>query len=444
MRQPLSCPTCLEPEPVTGGYFVSAYPPFDLWTREQLPAFREALERPPGEPGSLGLYVHIPFCEQRCDYCYYLSYEDRSASEIDDYLQALPGELGQYTGAPALAGRPFDFVYFGGGTPSLLSRDRLSSLFAALTAVMPAGGRREITFECAPRSVTRAKLELLREFGVTRISMGVQQLDDQVLQLNRRPHLVADVERALDDIGSVGFDILNLDLIVGMVGETDRTFFDSLERLLSIGPESITVYQLEIPHNTPLFRDVDQNSVRAELPTWPEKRRRLLAAYERLEEAGYAQRSAYTASRNKENSFVYQDEQYRGADVVGIGASSFSYIGGVHQQNAASLTGYLAAAGPEDLPLSRAYALSREERFVREWILQLKLGRTERAYFRSKFDLDPWARFDRQLSELARDGWIVCDEESLRLTREGLARVDRFLQRFFLPAHRVARFAPPD
>lgn len=439
MNEPVVCPACFEPEPVTGGYFVSAYPPFDYWSADQLDAYRDALGRTDSADEPLGLYVHIPFCEQRCDYCYYLSYEARSVPEIDEYLAALRKELALYGSQPAFRDRPFDFVYFGGGTPSLLSRDRLARLLDGLGETMSSARPRETTFECAPRSVTRAKLELLRDFGVTRISMGVQQLDDRVLRLNGRPHLVADIERAFDDIRQVGFDVVNLDLIVGLVGESDETFFSSLERVLEMAPDCVTVYQLEIPHNTPLFRDLGSDAVAGDLPDWPLKRQRLESAYERLAEDGYVQRSAYTAVRDTDrHGFIYQDAQYHGADLLGIGASSFSYLNGVHHQNAASLGDYLDAIDPDRLPLGRAYALSTEERFVREWALQIKLGSLDRDSFRAKFSIDPWQRFAPELRELVDHGWLEMDDTTATLTRAGLPRADRILTSFYLPAHRRA------
>ncbi len=409
--------SCACAEPVTGSYFVSAYPPFETWTESAVDAYREVLSRPGKPEVPLGLYVHIPFCARRCDFCYYLSYEGRSIDEVDLYIDALALELNQYVQAPVLAGRDFDFIYFGGGTPSLLSSSRLESLLEGLSSQTRSWSPREFTFECAPKSISLDKLRLLANYGVTRISLGVQQLDDTILRSSGRVHLVADIERAVDDIQTVGFDVLNLDLIVGLVGETDDTFFPSLEGVIAMSPESVTLYQLEIPHNTPLFRDLDRKALASSLPTWEDKRRRLGQAFDILEAAGYSIRSAYTAVRDPDrHAFLYQAYQYRGADLVGIGASSFSYLDGVHQQNIADLTAYLEAVGPASLPLSRGYALSRKEQMVRELVLQLKLGGFDADYFVSKFGLDPRLEFATELEALADQGWLAGSGASLRLS----------------------------
>jgi oxygen-independent coproporphyrinogen-3 oxidase len=431
---PAARAACGEPEPATGSYFVSAYPPFDAWSPAELPAWRAVLDRRPASGCPLGLYVHIPFCEKRCDYCYYLSYDGRH-HEVDAYLDSLRRELALYEEAELVRGRGVDFAYIGGGTPSLLSPGRLRRLFEALALHLDLSRTRELTVECAPRSVTTDKLRMLRDFGVTRISLGVQQLDDDVLLANGRLHLVADVERALEAVREVGFAVVNLDLMVGLRGETEETFSRGLERTLGFEPESLTIYQLEIPHNTLLFRRVSRAEI-AEIATWDEKRSRLDAALDRLEAAGYTLRSAYTAVRDPErHAFLYQDLQYHGADLLGVGASSFSYLGGVHQQNVASLGGYLARA-PDELPLGRAHELSADERLVRRVVLQLKLGALDLAELRRDFCIDPLRRFASEISVLEAAGDLEVAGERIQLTRQGLLRIDRLLPLFYLPEHR--------
>lgn len=432
----LKCPA---EEPLEGNYFVAAYPPFSCWNRESVPAYRRALETPQREE-PFGLYIHIPFCVKRCQYCYYLSYDDK-AEEIEGYLNALVKELRMYAALPLLAGRELGFVYFGGGTPSLLSDKRIRSLMAELQDVFPWTNAKEVTFECAPQTVTESKMEALREMGVTRVSMGVQSLEDEVLRKNGRVHFARDVERAWAAIQPIGFPVVNIDLMVGLVGETDASFFRSLERVIAMSPQSVTIYQLEIPLYTPLYRALRDGTL-TEMPVaWSVKRARLAEAFARLEAAGYTVRSAYAAVRDPaRHRFVYQDDQYRGADVLGIGVASFSYLRGVHQQNLTSLETYLASLREDRLPLHRAYALTDEERMVREFVLQLKLGRVDAAPFRRKFGVDITERFAAPLRRLAEEGWLVFDEEGVTLTRGGLLRADHLLSEFYLPEHQVERY----
>jgi oxygen-independent coproporphyrinogen-3 oxidase len=431
-------------EPLEGNYFVAAYPPFSCWRQERVEALYTLLGCPAPQAGGapFGLYVHIPFCAQRCQYCYYLSYADRTLRYLDRYLDALLRELALYGGMPAFAGRRVGCVYFGGGTPSLLPAESIGRLMNGLKAVFPWTSVEEVTFECAPRSVTRHKLEELRRAGVNRISLGVQQLADEVLRLNGRIHLVADVHRAWEEIQAVGFPEVNVDLIAGLVGQTDTSFGESLEDVLRMGPDSVTIYQLEIPQNTPLYRSLKDGTVLGGVPTWPTKRARLAFAFSRLEEAGYVLRSAYAAARStRHRRFVYQEEQYRGADLVGIGASSISYIAGAHYQNLATLESYLASLRDDRLPIGRAYLLSEEEQLVREFVLQLKLGRVEAGYFHDKFGVAIGERFAEPLAHCAGQGLLTFDERGVTLTRDGLLQVDRLLPSFYLPMHRGLRYS---
>jgi len=389
----------------------------------------------------LGLYVHIPFCVERCQYCYYLSYDDRPKL-MDQYVDSVVSELRQYAAVPALAGREPAFVYFGGGTPSLLPLRLLRRMLNELQNCLSWHRTHEVTFECAPKSVTREKLTLLRDAGITRISLGAQQLDDTVLQLNGRVHFTADIERAYDRIRGAGFPVVNVDLIVGLVGETEESFQKSLEHLINLAPDSVTIYQLEIPHNTPLYCALRNGQLTEPLPDWSVKRARLARGFSLLETQGYMVRSAYTAVRDPvKHAFVYQDRQYHGADLLGIGVSSFSYMAGWNQQNLVSMESYLTAVSHGELPLGRSYALSKEERMVREFILQMKLGAINLDYFRDKFQVDPLEYFSQPLARLADSGIMSIDDSQLRLSREGLLRADHLLPEFYLPQHRNLRYS---
>jgi len=429
------------PEPPFGNYFVSTYPPFSCWKEAALDDFRDQLERVPAAPPPLGLYAHVPFCVDRCQYCYYLSH-DHELSAMGAYLEALLKELGQYARAPALAGRRLDFVYFGGGTPSLFGPALLERLLEGVQALFPFDAAREVTFECAPRTVTSNKLRLLRDAGVTRLSLGAQQLNDEVLRMNGRVHLSADVERAYAWAREVGFDTINLDLIAGLVGETEQSFASSLERVLELLPDSVTIYQLEIPLNTPLYRSIQDGSVPAAPPDWETKRARVRGAFARLEASGYTVRSSCAAVRDPDrHPFLYQDVQYLGADLLGVGCSAFSSLDGFNQQNLASLPAYFDAVQRGELPLWRGYRLNDDERMVREFILQLKLGSADRGHFRERYGLDPAERFKDALEACARAGWLRVADEAIEVTREGLLRIDRLLPGFYLEPHRNVRYS---
>ena len=431
------------PEPPTGNYFVSTYPPFSAWTPVDTTPFRRELERRPSSPpaAEFGLYVHVPFCVERCAYCYYLAHDNRFG-DVTAYIDAVVGELGEYRRMPSIADRPAGFVYVGGGTPSVLPLVRLRTMVDALRGLMSWNAAREVTFECAPRSVTADKIAFLRDSGVTRLSLGVQALDDRVLAANGRVHLARDVERAWEVISRSSFAVRNLDLMVGLTQETEESFGRGLEQVIGLQPESVTVYQLEIPLNTRLYRSLPGLDAAGHPADWETKHARLARAFRRLESAGYHLRSGYTAVRDPvRQPFVYQDDQYRGADLLGIGVSAFSYLDGIAQQNVATLDGYLAARRRGGLPLWRGYVLSDEERMIREFVLQLKLGGVDRAYFLDKFGQDVLRRFEAPLDEGVRRGWFAVAPRGITVTHDGLVRIDRLLPAFYRPAHQGMRYS---
>ena len=437
--------TDIEVEPVgataVGNYFVANYPPFSAWTPGQVGAAHRVLDGAARADTELGLYLHIPFCRKRCHFCYFKVYTDRSKDEISAYVDALVSEMTTYAGKPVLAGRAPAFLYFGGGTPSYLSARHLRQLGDALHALFDLTALREFTFEGEPGTLTPAKIDVLKEIGVTRLSIGVESFDDQVLELNGRAHDGQQIESAYTTASAAGFPQVNIDLIAGMVGETDQTWLASLAKTIEFRPDSVTIYQMEVPHNTALRAQMGSDGTVAMVADWPTKRRWTDHAFGALERAGYQVSSGYTMSRPGQRSgFVYRDSLWRGADLVGMGVSSFSHVSGVHFQNEHNFADYVTRTPAGELPISRALELSSRELLIREFVLQLKLGRVSRQYFHEKFDVDVLAEFEVPLANLVDRGLITITGDDVVLSRAALLRVDGLLPAFFLPQHRNVRY----
>ena len=434
----------LEKQTEVGSYFVATYPPFSAWTTAAVEQDgKVALETPPVPGVPLGLYLHIPFCRKRCHFCYFRVYTDKNAQEVNDYLDVLAREWELCAAKPALAGRPLNFVYFGGGTPSFLSTKQLEGLVGRLSALTPWKDAEEVTFECEPGTLTEAKLAAIRGIGVTRLSLGVENFDDQILEANGRAHRSPEIGRAYAFARSLDFPQINIDLIAGMLGETDENWRRCIDRTLELSPDSVTIYQMELPFNTTISGNLLKGTGRFAQPAdWPTKRRWVREAFEALEAAGYHVRSAYTAVKNPERTrFIYTDRLWQGADMVGLGVASFGHINGVHVQNLDTWETYSAAIRRGEVPLSRAYRPTDEERFIREFILQLKLGSIAPAYFRDKYHVDVLERFRDQLDSLKAEGYLqTATDKAVSLTRDGLLRVDSLLTRFFLPQHAGIRY----
>jgi len=436
----------IQPEKTeVGSYFVATYPPFSVWSADAVTTdARPALTSPPKPDVPLGLYVHIPFCRKRCHFCYFRVYTDKNANEVQDYLDVVAREWELYTPLPAIAGRPIDFVYFGGGTPSFLSTKQLESLVERLVATTPWDRAQEVTFECEPGTLTEAKLSVIRRLGVTRLSLGIENFSDDLLELNGRAHRSPEIRRAYDFARSIGFPQINIDLIAGMLGETDENWKSSVEQAVALEPDSVTIYQMELPFNTTISADTLKGTGRfsEHVADWATKRRWVEEAFEAFEARGYHVRSAYTAVKNAQTTkFVYTDRLWQGADMVGLGVASFGHMSGVHMQNLDTWETYAAAVRNGQVPLSRAYRPTDDERLIREVILQLKRGSIAPGYFQQKYGVDIGTRFKAQFDSLADEGYVAARTgQVLSLTRDGLLRVDALLKRFFLPQHLKVRY----
>jgi oxygen-independent coproporphyrinogen-3 oxidase len=425
-----------------GSYFVATYPPFSVWGKTGVETdAKPALNAP--SAGPLGLYLHIPFCRKRCHFCYFRVYTDKNSQDVADYLDLVGREWDLYTQLPAIEGRPLNFVYFGGGTPSFLSTSQLERLVTRLTSKTRWDQAEEVTFECEPGTLTAAKLAVIRRLGVTRLSLGIENFNDQILELNGRAHRSPEVFRAYEQARALDFAQINIDLIAGMLGETEDNWQDCVQRTIALAPDSVTIYQMELPYNTTISGDLLKGTGRFTEPVanWSTKRRWVGEAFVALEAAGYHARSAYTLVKNPATRFIYTDRVWSGGDLAALGVASFGRVNGVHMQNLDTWETYAAAIERGELPLARAYRPTAEERLIRDFILQLKRGSLVPETFRETYGVDVLERFRVPLETLTADGFLAeANRDRIALTRAGLLRVDVLLRRFFLPEHVDVRY----
>lgn len=423
-----------------GSYFIANYPPFSQWSSEALPDVRMALESPPRDV-PLGLYLHIPFCRKRCKFCYFRVYVDKNAGDVERYVAALSREIELVSRLPVMGGRPFRFVYFGGGTPSFLSARQLTSLVDRLRANINWDHAEEVTFECEPGTLSQPKLATLKELGVTRLSLGVENFSDAVLEENGRAHLSVEIYKAWDWIKALDFPNVNIDLISGMVGETWDNWKDNIRRTIELDPDSVTIYQMELPFNTVYSRDILGNHVEIAVADWPTKRAWQNYAYDELLAAGYKISSAYTLVKDKSKvNFSYRDNLWRGSDLLATGVASFGHASGVHYQNLTEWAQYLESLERGELPLYRGLRPTSHQLLVREMILQLKTGEIDAGYFRDKFGVEILDEWRDAWQEYVGDGYLSIDGDRVTLTREGLLRADSLLPAFFEPVHQGVRY----
>jgi oxygen-independent coproporphyrinogen-3 oxidase len=270
----------------------------------------------------------------------------------------------------------------------------------------------------------------------------VEHFDDEILKSNGRAHLSKEIHRAYQYARSIGFSQINVDLIAGMLNETEEKWKDCVEQAVQLAPDCVTIYQMEIPFNTTIYQGMkERGEIVAPVADWPTKRRWVAYAFGEFEKAGYTVTSTCTAVKDPAAyRFLYRDYLWRGADMVSLGVASFGHFRGTHYQNEKDFKSYVDRIGRDELPIYRALAMSGEEKLIREVILQLKTGRLEQGYFQDKFDIDIFERFAEPLARLEVEGHLTVDGNQVVLKRESLLMVDQMLHNFFLPEHQNARY----
>jgi oxygen-independent coproporphyrinogen-3 oxidase len=434
----------LQKETTAGNYFVANYPPFAYWKQDRVSDFLAALETQNSKPGiPLGLYAHIPFCRKRCHFCYFKVYTDKDSAQIRNYLDTLLKDLAAYANKPFIGGRNLRFIYFGGGTPSYLSPDQLKFLTDGMKRLLPWDAAEEVTFEAEPGTLTDHKLKAIRDLGVTRLSLGIEHFDDHILEINGRAHRSKEIIRAYNYAREIGFPQVNIDLIAGMVEETEDKWKETVAKALEMRPDSVTIYQMEVPYNTGIYQQMKaQGKLVAPVADWETKRRWVNYAYGEFEKLGYTVTSATTVVKDPAKvKFVYREGLFSGADILSIGVASFGHLIGVHYQNHHEFDPYVERVNRGEFPTFRALTPSAEERFIREFILQLKLGQVSRAKFEQKFGTDPLTQFAAPIQRLKDWGFLEVNGDTIRINREGLLQIDTLLHEFFLPEHRGNRYA---
>jgi len=378
------------------------------------------------------LYVHVPFCAQKCAYCAFYS-EPSSGDLISGYVAALVRELELV----ASDLRP-QTVFFGGGTPSLLNLRQWEQILQAMERLNLLDAE-EFTVECNPATVSPDKAKLLRDFGVNRISMGVQSLDEQLLDRLGRIHSREMVFKSFDILRRAGFDNLNLDLMFAIPGQTREIWRATLNEAVAMQSEHLSSYEVIYEDDTPLFAqlragefDVDEDLACAMYEELVE--RATTAGFHQYEVANFARDNSELRTSNSELPFFacrHNVNYWRGGSFYGLGPSATSYVRGVRTKNWSNTQLYCeqlekgkrAVESREELPpLARAGETAAFGlRMVAGWPFE-EFQRT------TSYDLR--REWPAEMSQLAGRGWGIISSESFRLTPQGLRFADSAAELF--------------
>jgi oxygen-independent coproporphyrinogen-3 oxidase len=362
------------------------------------------------QPGPLGLYVHVPFCSSTCDFCAFYQTAP-TADGIGRYLQGIADEAGQVD----WRGRRVDTVFWGGGTPGLLSPKAIGSLGAIVGARLGGGGG-EWTVEMAPASVTEARLEALRGIGVTRISMGAQSFQPALLDGLGRQHTREQIFRAYERIRAAGFASVNIDMMFALPGQDEAAWLADLGEALALAPDHLSTYCLTFEEDTKLWVKLSKGRVKLDV----EHEARLYeTTWARLESAGYAQYEVSNFARPG-HECRHNLNTWRMHEWIGLGPSAASQHAGWRGGNVADLEQWHAGlARGERLTEDRVRltpALLAEDALI--FGVRMNAGVDLRELSR-RFPAAPWAAVEPEVARLVEAGVAVTDGSRLMLTARG-------------------------
>lgn len=358
----------------------------------------------------LALYIHVPFCLSKCYYCDFFS-QPYCANTINQYLGALEQEARLYLTSWPYA-QEVTSIYIGGGTPTVLTAEQLVNLLE-LVSLFPRAGEAEWTVEANPDTLSREKLFILREYGVNRLSLGVQSFDDQLLRFLGRTHTAAAAQSAWEQARRLGFANMNLDLIFGIPGQSEDLWRQTIARALSLQPDHVSAYGLTIEPGTEFARRglaaADEELELAQYRT----------AQRLLERAGLIQyeissfaRSGYTCQHN----LVY----WRNEPYLGLGPAAVSYLNKERRLNVNDIASYVRLLKTGQPPIGDREQATEELAQAETVILALRLKEgLSRQRFRDRFGWDVTDIYPSEINHLLAYGLVTLDKESLRLTAAG-------------------------
>lgn len=300
------------------------------------------------------LYIHIPFCTNKCHYCDFTSYVLRG-QPVDQYLDALELEMRQTV--ELLRPERIDTVFVGGGTPTVLTPPQMERFLRSVTSSFPLASNVEFSMEANPGTVDEDKLAAMREGGVNRISFGVQSFDNGLLERIGRIHNVDDVYRSLDNARKLGFDNLSIDLMFGLPGQTLTQLSDSVERAMALGLPHYSLYSLKVEENTLFHKLYERNEL--PLPPEEEEYEMFLLLMSKLKEGGYSHYEisnfAKPGYESRHNSTYWRNEPY-----YGLGAGAHGYANRTRHINLKGIQPYIDAAASK-LPRLETFEVSERE-----------------------------------------------------------------------------------
>lgn len=369
----------------------------------------------------LGIYIHIPFCAKKCYYCDFVSYPNMKEKQ-KEYVEALKKEIKSYD----LQNYNITTIYIGGGTPSYIESKYIVEVLEYIKSKLNANETKfenmEITIEVNPGTVTKEKLLDYKKVGINRLSIGLQSTNDRLLKQIGRIHKYQDFLQTYNLARNVGFTNINIDLMLGLPNQSIKDLKESIEKVISLQPEHVSIYSLIVEEGTKLYKQIETGEL--QLPEeelerkmyWYTKSKLELAGYKHYEISNYAK----PKRKSKHNSNCWEQKQY-----IGIGASAHSYLDNIRYCNVSNLKEYISNMENVEADFEEKYIVNErqnlEDRKNEFMLLGLrKIDGVSIAMFKEKYVENPIFRYRNSLEKLVNEGLVLIDGDMIKLTNKGL------------------------
>ncbi len=376
-----------------------------------------------------GIYLHIPFCERKCAYCDFYSLTDLPLRSR--FVDALCREI-ELRGRQAPADEVYDTIYFGGGTPSLLSARQISQILETLHTVFTIADRTEITLEANPGTMEQQMFADFFAAGVNRLSLGVQSFNDHELRFLGRIHTAAQATSALQRARQAGFDNLSLDLIYALPGQTTESWHHTLQQTFDFGPEHISAYNLIFEPGTPFYSRMQKGQIQAqpearEIDFWNYTLDAMQAnGYEAYEVSNFARSAAFYSRHNV--------KYWRHVPYLGFGPSAHSFRETRRWSNVRSLSTYLTEVEQGNLPVDFEETLDASTLEFEHILLRLRMyAGLHLTEFKRKFGSDFLEKYKAETGGFLERKLAETENGYFKLTRKGMLICDEILQDFYRP-----------
>lgn len=370
---------------------------------------------------TVGIYVHVPFCKQKCKYCDFISFQN-CENYFDDYFECLKKEITEKANEINSENKKIliDTIYFGGGTPSIVCEKYIEEVLNKIYEYYNVSENAEITVEVNPGTVDKLKLERYFEIGINRLSIGLQSTDDKLLKMLGRIHTYKEFENTYDLARKIGFKNINVDLMIGLPNQSLENVHDSLEKIVQKNPEHISVYSLIIEENTKMFDLIEKGEL--ELPDEDVERKMYWSVKKFLEENGYIHYEISNFSKSgfesKHNANCWNQHEY-----LGFGIAAHSYFNNIRYSNIDNLRQYIENWKNEQSVYNIVFHEHQNKYDMMKEFMMLglrKIDGVKISEFKEKFVDNPIFVFRNQLNKLVKEGLIEVLENNIRLSDKGL------------------------